>query len=75
VALDDSESPFAPGRFEVLGDNRSLWKSESIGKNGVIEKFDLDVKGVKVIQLHVFVEGFTNTGFRAVWLDPYVLLE
>jgi hypothetical protein len=75
VSVDDSQPPSSPGRFEVKGDDLLLWKSEPIGKNGVIENFDIDVKGVKVLQLRVRAEGNTNFGCRTVWLNPFVVME
>ncbi len=76
VAVDDSQAPSAArAGFEVLGDDHSLWKSKPIGKNGVIESFDIDVKGVKVLKLQVYAQGNTNFGCRAVWLNPYVVME
>lgn len=75
VGLCDGSPPSSPVRFEVLGDGRSLWKSARIQKLEVAEAFDIDVKGVKVLQLRVWVDGNNNTGCHAVWLDPYVLAE
>jgi hypothetical protein len=74
VALDDSNQAGAPVRFEIHGDGRNLWKSSPIQKTGGVQSFDLDVSGVEVLQLWVYVEGRSNHGCSAVWLDPLVVV-
>lgn len=70
---DTSRGAYAPILFEVLGDKKSLWKSKPIQKSTDAEEFEIDVSGVKLLQLRVSVDGISNHGCHAVWLDPYIL--
>jgi hypothetical protein len=45
------------------------------GKPGGTQPFDIDVTGVKVLPLLVYVEGQSNNGCHAVWLNPVVVIE
>jgi hypothetical protein len=72
---DTSRGAFAPLRFEVLGDKKSLWKSKPIQKTTDVQDFEIDVTGVKLLQLRVSADGISNHGCHAVWLDPYIVEE
>ena len=50
-----------------------LGKSKQIQDTKDTEDFEIDVSGIKLLQLRVSVEG-RNTNFRCypVWLDPYI---
>jgi hypothetical protein len=74
VALDDTVggASASPVFFEVLGDKTSLWKSKPIQKSGLVEDFEIDVSGVKLLQLRVHAQGRSNFRCAGVWLDPYL---
>jgi hypothetical protein len=74
VAVNDNGGAGGPV-FKVVCDDRSVWESVPVKQLGVAEQFDIDVSGVKVLQLRVFVGGSSAHGCYAVWLDPYVEVE
>ncbi|MCI0380982.1 MAG: NPCBM/NEW2 domain-containing protein, partial [Gemmataceae bacterium] len=65
----------APTRFVIMGDDKVRWRSNLITKCGDSEAFNLDVKDVDVLELRVYVDGIIADGSRAVWLDPYLLVD
>jgi hypothetical protein len=75
VALDDGKPdwPIKTAFFVVIGDGRVLWRSEGIKDTGVIERFEVDVRGVAVLELRVYSDYEGANGCRAAWLDPYVV--
>jgi NPCBM/NEW2 domain len=75
VALNDNCDPQSAVRFEVLGDERSLWKSRPIARPRVTQNFDIDVTGVEVLQLRVYAEVRPSNGCHAVWFSPVVVIE
>jgi hypothetical protein len=75
VAVNDDGGPATPVRFKVFGDGKQLWESAPVSAKGVEESFEIDVRGVQVLELRVFVDGWSNHGCHAVWLDPRVVVE
>jgi hypothetical protein len=78
VALDDGKDPtwqIKTTFFAVLGDGKVLWRSQGIPTKGVVEPFNINVTGVAVLELRVYTDYNGANGSRAVWLDPYLLLE
>jgi hypothetical protein len=75
AAMSDSSHAASSVRFEVFGDKQSLWKSKLIQKLGDVDEFTIDVGGIKLLQLRVYVEGPNNFYCDAVWLDPYIVEE
>jgi hypothetical protein len=75
VALNDNSEPMSAVRFEVLGDEWSLWKSRPIAHPMVTQVFDIDVTGVEVLQLRVYAEARSSNGCHAVWFSPVVVIE
>jgi len=57
----------------VLGDDKSLWKSEPVTKLDTFQACDVRVERVKVLTLVVHAAD-SSTHARAVWLEP-VLVE
>ena len=55
--------------FVISADGKELWRSKTIGADQSAP-FDLDVKGVKTLQLSVEDGGNGNSSDWAVWLDP-----
>jgi hypothetical protein len=72
---EDERFPPRGVRFGIVGDGKILWRSNVINGFGVVQKFHLDVSRVKELELRAGVEGISNTGAHAVWLDPYVTVE
>src|SRR5205085_176548 len=73
VAINDLQEPFAGSvTFVVLGDGEVLWKSPSIESRGVVAACQVNVKGVKILQLKTQASGRAH-GAHAVWLDPRLL--
>jgi hypothetical protein len=75
VALNDGERPQSPATFEVLGDGTSLWKSKPMQTPGEKQKLDVNVRGIKVLELRVHYFGQDNKKVFAVWLDARVTSE
>jgi hypothetical protein len=78
VALDDGDHP--PWRiqrttFVAIGDGKVLWRSEGHSEKGVLEPFNVDVTGIAVLELRTYTDYDGANGSRAVWLDPYVVVE
>jgi hypothetical protein len=58
----------------VFGDGKLLWRSQGIKDRGVIEPFKVDVRGLAVLELRVYVDPAGYPPSQAVWLDPYVVV-
>lgn len=58
-----------PQTFRIVGDGRLLWKSKPLQKSGASEPFDIDVTGVKKLELFVDCPG-SNHAAGSAWLDP-----
>jgi hypothetical protein len=73
VALSEDESHKPPPtRFVVLGDGKILWRSGSLSAHRETEKFSIDVEGVGILELRVYVENGFCFGSHGAWLDPAV---
>jgi hypothetical protein len=71
AAINDSGAPVRPLRFTVLGDNRVLWQSEPLQQKGQSQRCNVDVTGVRLLELQVHCPGNFSSA-HAVWLDPSV---
>jgi hypothetical protein len=69
---DDAEPPSSALTFEILGDGKSLWKSEPVTKLDTLQACELSVAKVKVLTLRVHCPG-ENRYARAVWFEPVVV--
>lgn len=62
-----SQSPII---FSVFGDEKELWKSNPIKKNGDSEECDIDITNIQELELR------TKTGppayAWAIWIDPFI---
>jgi hypothetical protein len=58
-----------PARFEVVGDGRLLWRSQTVKERNVLQQAELDVSGVQVLEVRVCGEGYMF-GSHAVWFEP-----
>ena len=74
VALNDTCEPVSAVVFEVLGDDKSLWKSSPIGKARQLQECAVDVTGVDVLELRVTSQG-SHWGLHAVWLEPRLVFK
>jgi hypothetical protein len=63
----------SPMTLRILADGAEVWKSERMQHSGDWAPFDIDLTGVRQLQLSVQAEGGIDGG-HAVWLDP-VLVE
>jgi hypothetical protein len=70
---DGQADPSSELRFEVIGDDKSLWKSEPVTKKDEFQICTVKVEKVKTLTLRVHcAAGDTNA--RAFWIEP-VLVE
>jgi hypothetical protein len=69
---DGPEVSKANVTFEVLGDGNSLWRSRLVRNRGDVQKCDLNVAGVKVLELRTSVDG-PDEGANAVWIAVFVM--
>jgi hypothetical protein len=67
------EEPRSPLTFEVLGDGRSLWKSNALTKKGQGQECKIGIKGVRVLELRVYCPG-SNHWAQAGWNEPKLVL-
>jgi hypothetical protein len=66
---DNAEPPVSPLTFEVVGDGKSLWKSEPVTKLDTFQACRLNVTKVKTLTLRVHCPQ-ENHWARAVWFEP-----
>lgn len=57
--------------FTVVGDGRELWRSKKLTRESGSEEFNIDVSGVKVLELRATAQG-SHLGMHAVWIDPVI---
>lgn len=57
--------------FKIFGDEKLLWQSKAISKTCYIESFEVDVRGVRMLELKVSCLG-SNYCAHAVWIDPFL---
>jgi hypothetical protein len=70
AAISDGVKPSTtPLTFRVQGDGKELWRSAPLQAPRESAKFNIDVRGVKVLRLEVQCPG-TNDGAQAVWIEP-----
>lgn len=55
--------------FVILGDGKELWRSKAV-REGDAVPFDVEVKGVKTLELRVEDGGNGNGSDWGLWLDP-----
>jgi hypothetical protein len=72
--VDDKQlEPFSPLTFEVLGDDKSLWKSEPVTKMDKFQPCAINIEKVKTLTLRVHCPGDHGWGI-AYWIEP-ILVE
>jgi len=73
AALNDSaEKSESPLTFRILGDGRSLWQSKPIQASKQPQDFELDITGIKKLELMVECPG-PDSWAHAVWIEPRLL--
>lgn len=60
-----------PVTFVVLGDGKTLWTSKPIKVSGSLQKCNISVAGVEVLELRAMCPGPAG-GAYAVWVEPHV---
>jgi hypothetical protein len=73
IEMENTPNAVSELTFEVLGDDRSLWKSKPTSKVGDVQECEVKVERVKTLTLRVHCPGNDGWG-RAVWYEP-VLAE
>jgi len=71
-ALADHSKSRTAISYEILGDGKSLWRSKSIRSSGIRLPFDVDVRGVHLLELVVHCPGHNHSAC-AVWVKPALL--
>jgi hypothetical protein len=69
---DDQLDPFSGLTFEVIGDDKSLWKSEPVTKMNTFQQCTINIEKIKTLTLRVHCDKF-GWAF-AYWLEP-ILVE
>jgi hypothetical protein len=59
-------------QFSVIGDDKLLWWSRRVNRTHVVQTCNVDVRGVRFLELRVSVLG-SHWGAQACWLDPFLL--
>jgi hypothetical protein len=67
---EDAESKLT---FEILGDGKSLWKSEPVNKLETFQTSTVNVEKVKILTLRVYCPG-GNYQAHSTWFEP-ILIE
>ncbi|MDB5310455.1 MAG: hypothetical protein JWO38_4657 [Gemmataceae bacterium] len=70
---DAANPPASPLTFEILGDDKSLWKSKPVTKRDDLQSCDIKLEKVKALTLRVHCPGSAGAA-QAVWFEP-VLVE
>jgi hypothetical protein len=66
---DDQVEPFSPLTFEVLGDDKSLWKSEPVTKMNALQNCTINIAKFKTLTLRVHCP--EKRGWAcAFWIEP-----
>ena len=69
---ENAQDPQTPLVFEVLGDNKTLWRSKPVAKLDEFQSVDVKMEKVKILTLRVNCpEG--NAWARAVWFEPMLI--
>ncbi|TMW66734.1 hypothetical protein Poli38472_014046 [Pythium oligandrum] len=58
--------------FSILGDGKILWQSKPVSQIRAVEKFEVSVKGVRMLDMRVTCSGSNNCA-HAIWVDPLLL--
>jgi hypothetical protein len=68
---DDQVNPVSPLTFEVMGDDKSLWKSEEVTKMDDFQTFTINIEKVKTLTLRVHCPGGFGLAL-ACWIEPFL---
>jgi NPCBM/NEW2 domain len=70
---ENTGDPVSPLTFELLGDGKSLWKSEPVTKVEAFQLCEVKVEKLKTLTLRIHCPDKDNWG-RTVWYEP-ILVE
>jgi hypothetical protein len=70
---ENKNDPNSPLTFEVIGDGKSLWKSEPVTKRDTFQKCTINVEKIKTLTLRVHCENSSSYAW-AFWFEP-ILVE
>ncbi len=62
-------------RFAIFADDQLRWRSSALKNYGAHETFELDVRGVDVVELRCYPENDPDPWSATVWLDPFVIVD
>ena len=72
--LDSATRIASPQTFQIIGDERELWKSAPFKQTGQGESFCVNVSGVKKLELRVSCTGSVFNA-HCVWIDPRLITK
>lgn len=75
VALDESSSENATATFSIIGDDKELWHSDSLGKTNAPQSVNLSIKNVKRLILKTVAPAQSRTRAQADWIEPSLSRE
>lgn len=64
----------SPLTFEICGDDKTLWTSRNMQEAKSLQPFDVDLKGVTVLTLHVQCHVPNNGSAWAMWIRPILCI-
>ncbi len=73
VAINESTSsnPSSEQTFSIYGDGRKLWSSRPMLLLKTVEEFDINIEGIKKLELRTQADGSANNA-HCVWLNPHL---
>ncbi len=72
AGLDDTATPKASVRFEVLGDGRSLVRTEVVEAGSAGVPVEVEVTGVRYLEMRVVPTGYRADGHTADWAEARI---
>jgi hypothetical protein len=62
----------SPVTFSIWGDGKELWRSQVMSARKVSQEFNVNVRGVRELELRVRADG-SSLHSHAVWIEPHLL--
>jgi len=69
--VNDQKPPDSPLTFEVVGDGKTLWRSQPVARFDEAQSCEVKIRGVKILELRVICQGNDGSA-HAVWLEPRI---
>jgi hypothetical protein len=73
--LDESSSENATATFSIIGDDKELWHSDSLGKTNAPQSVNLSIKNVKRLILKTVAPAQSRSRAQADWIEPSLSRE